>query len=327
MNNIFKEIEDYKNILRKLKNYFNKELKRYPSSVSFASTYLSNAGGKRLRPLILLLTSEALNYKKIDRFQMASVVEIIHMASLIHDDVIDDAQLRRGKETLNKKLGNHFSILIGDFLYAKAISKTLEIKNIKLMNLLSIATIKMIEGEIWAQRNLRNPELEVKDYINLIKKKTGYLFAAASSIPSILSKKEVYFKDLFEFGLNFGIFFQILDDTLDFVAKEEEAGKPVLHDLQEGKINLPVILLKNYMSDKEKLKFWISNSSEYKKEIKREVEKYGTHKEAIKFAKRYSEKSIKYLKNIPEGKAKELLISIPERLLSLKPFQNLWLKI
>lgn len=245
------------------------------------------------------------------------------MASLIHDDVIDEAQLRRGKETLNKKLGNHFSILIGDFLYAKAISKTLEIKNIKLMNLLSVATIKMIEGEIWAQRNLRNPELEIKDYINLIKNKTGYLFAASSSIPSILSEKEEYFAGLFQYGLNFGIFFQILDDTLDFVAKEEETGKPVLHDLQEGKINLPVILLKNYICDEEKLKFWIKRSDKYKNEIKREVEKYGTHKEAIKIAKKYSEKSIKYLKNIPVGKAKELLISIPERLLSLKPFQNL----
>jgi len=324
MNNILKEIENYKNISKKLEKFFLKELKKYPSSVSFASVYLSSAGGKRLRPLILLLVSEALNYRKADRFHMAAVVEIIHMASLIHDDVIDEAQLRRGKETLNKKLGNHFSILIGDFLYAKAISKTLEIKNIKLMNLLSMATIKMIEGEIWAQKNLRNPDLKISDYINLIKNKTGYLFASSSSIPSILSKKEKYFRELFQFGLNFGIFFQILDDTLDFVAKEEETGKPVLHDLEEGKINLPVILLNNYIDDKEKLKYWIKNSNEYKKEIKNEVEKYKTHKSALKIALNYSNKSIRYLKNIPDGKAKELLISIPEKLLSLKAFQNLW---
>jgi octaprenyl-diphosphate synthase len=324
MNNILKEIENYKNISKKLEKFFLKELKKYPSSVSFASVYLSSAGGKRLRPLILLLVSEALNYRKADRFHMAAVIEIIHMASLIHDDVIDEAQLRRGKETLNKKLGNHFSILIGDFLYAKAISKTLEIKNIKLMNLLSMATIKMIEGEIWAQKNLRNPDLKISDYINLIKNKTGYLFASSSSIPSILSKKEKYFRELFQFGLNFGIFFQILDDTLDFVAKEEETGKPVLHDLEEGKINLPVILLNDYIDDKEKLKYWIKNSNEYKKEIKNEVEKYKTHKSALKIALNYSNKSIRYLKNIPDGKAKELLISIPEKLLSLKAFQNLW---
>jgi len=324
MNNILKEIENYKNISTKLEKFFLKELKKYPSSVSFASVYLSSAGGKRLRPLILLLVSEALNYRKADRFHMAAVIEIIHMASLIHDDVIDEAQLRRGKETLNKKLGNHFSILIGDFLYAKAISKTLEIKNIKLMNLLSMATIKMIEGEIWAQKNLRNPDLKISDYINLIKNKTGYLFASSSSIPSILSKKEKYFRELFQFGLNFGIFFQILDDTLDFVAKEEETGKPVLHDLEEGKINLPVILLNDYIDDKEKLKYWIKNSNEYKKEIKNEVEKYKTHKSALKIALNYSNKSIRYLKNIPDGKAKELLISIPEKLLSLKAFQSLW---
>lgn len=325
MNKPFEEIEKYKNISKKLENYFLKELKSYPQSISLASTYLSQAGGKRLRPLILLLVSEILEYKKMDRFKLASVVEIIHMASLIHDDVIDEAPLRRGKETLNKKLGNHFSILIGDFLYSKAISKTIETKNLKLMNLLSLSTIKMIEGEIWAQKNLRNPDLKVIDYINLIKNKTGYLFASSSSIPSILSKKEEYFKDLFNFGLNFGIFFQILDDTLDFVAKEEETGKPVLHDLEEGKINLPVILLFDHLNEKEKekLKFWIKNSKEYKKEIKNKVEKYSTHQKALFLARKYSYKSIKNLKNLPEGKPKNLLISISEKLLSQDSFQNL----
>lgn len=325
MNKPFYGFEKYKSMIKKLESYFVEELKSYPDSISFASTYLSKAGGKRLRPLILLLVSEMLGYKKKDRFHMATVVEMIHMASLIHDDVIDEAPLRRGKETLNKKLGNHFSILIGDFLYAKAISKTLEKKNMKMMDLLSNTTIKMVEGEIWAQKNLRNPDLSIDDYLNLIKNKTGYLFASASSIPSLLSKKENYFKDLFNFGLNFGIFFQILDDTLDFVAKEEETGKPVLHDLEEGKINLPVILLSDFVGKKEKkkLKFWIKHSKKYKKEIKCEVEKYKTHKKALNFAKEYSNKAIGFLKNLPDGKAKDFLISIPEELLKLNSFQNL----
>lgn len=325
MKKLFDDLEIYKSMIKKLDSYFLEELKSYPNSISIASTYLSKAGGKRLRPLILLLVSEILRYKKNDRFHMAVVVEIIHMASLIHDDVIDEAPLRRGKVTLNKRLGNQFSILIGDFLYAKAISKTLEKKNIKMMNLLSNATIKMIEGEIWAQKNLRNPDLSINDYLDLVKNKTGYLFACSASIPSLLSKKENYFKDLFNFGLNFGIFFQILDDTLDFVAKEEETGKPVLHDLEEGKINLPVILLSDFVGkrEKKKLKFWIKHSKKYKKEIKCEVEKYKTHKKALSFAKEYSNKAIGFLKNLPDGKAKDLLISIPEELLKVNSFQNL----
>lgn len=319
----FRNLEKYKKLSIKLENYFLKELKSYPSAISIASVYLGNAGGKRLRPMILLLVSEMLGYKKKDRYNMAAVVETIHMASLIHDDVIDEADLRRGRETLNKKFGNHFSILIGDFLYAKAISRTLKVKDLKLMNLLSEATIKMIEGEIWSQKNLRNPEMSKEDYIELIKKKTGYLFASSASIPAILSKKDEHFKDLFNFGMNFGIFFQILDDTLDFVAKKEEAGKPVLHDLEEGKINLPVILLFKYLKEKENLKKWILESRKYKEKILKEVQKNNTLKEALKIAKFYREKSIKFLQNIPESKAKEILISIPEILLNQPSLQNI----
>ncbi len=324
MNNL-KEIGNFKNFSNRLENYFLKELKKYPQYISFASQYLSKAGGKRLRPLILLLVSEALNYRKKDRFEMATVVETIHMASLIHDDVIDEAYLRRGQTTLHKKFGNHFSILIGDYLYAKAISKTLNQKNLKLMNLLSFATIKMIEGEIWAQQNLRNPEITIKEYLNQIKNKTGYLFAASSSIPALLSEKNEIFKDLYNFGLNFGIFFQILDDTLDFVAKEEEAGKPVLHDLEEGKINLPVLLLFKHLDEKEKkdLKEWIKNSKNFKREIQKKVFEHSTHKEAFAFAKRYSKKCLYFSKNLPEGKAKKILLKIPEKLTSLNIFKNI----
>lgn len=321
----FEEIGNFKNFSNRLENHFLRELKKYPQYISYASQYLSKAGGKRLRPLMLLLVSESLNYRKKDRFEMATVVETIHMASLIHDDVIDDANLRRGQATLHKKFGNHFSILIGDYLYAKAISKTLSQKNLKLMNLLSFATIKMIEGEIWAQQNLRNPNLSIKEYLNQIKNKTGYLFAASSSIPAILAGREELFKDLYNFGLNFGIFFQILDDTLDFIAKEEDAGKPVLHDLEEGKINLPVLLLFKYLAEGEKknLKDWIKNSSTFKKEIQKKVLEHNTHKESFNFAKKYSKRCINFSKNLPEGKAKEILLKIPEKLISLKVFENL----
>lgn len=323
MNKLLSEMEKYRKLSREMENFFMRELKSYPSAVSIASVYLGNAGGKRLRPMILLLVSEMLGYKKRDRFNMAAVVETIHMASLIHDDIIDEADLRRGRETLNKRFGNHFSILVGDFLYAKAISKTLKIKNLKLMNLLSEATLKMIEGEIWAQKNLQNPELSQKDYIELIKKKTGWLFAASASIPAILSGKEEYYKGLFNFGINFGIFFQILDDTLDFVAKQEEAGKPVLHDLEEGKINLPVILLFEYPEEKEKLTKWVRESRKYKENILKRVKEKNTLKKTLQIASFYREKSIRAIHNIPDSKEKEILISIPDKLLSNPSFQNL----
>lgn len=323
MNRPLKELENYKQLSKKLEKFFIKELESYPKAVSIASVYLQNAGGKRLRPMILLLVSEMLGYKKRDRFNMAAVVETIHMASLIHDDVIDEADLRRGRETLNKRFGNHFSILVGDFLYAKAISKTLKVKDLKLMNLLSEATLKMIEGEIWSQKNLRNPELSQKDYIELIKKKTGWLFAASASIPAILSRKEEYFQGLFNFGINFGIFFQILDDTLDFVAKKEEAGKPVLHDLEEGKINLPVILLFDGLEKEEKLIKWIKESKKYKEKILKMVQENNTLGKALQIAKIYREKSLKAIQNIPGGIAKEILLSIPDKLLSNPAFKNL----
>lgn len=321
----FLDYKIYKNLSKEFEKFLRREIKNFPEIVSSASLHLNSAGGKRLRPLILLLVSEILSYRGKDRFLMASVVETIHMASLIHDDVIDEADLRRGKKTLNKLFGNHLSILIGDFLYAKAISNTLRVKNFKIMDVLSLATVKMIEGEIFGQKNLRNPDLKIPSYIKLIKNKTGYLFAASASIPSILSKKEEYFEPLFNFGLNFGIFFQILDDTMDFIAKEEETGKPVLHDLEEGKINLPVLLLLRELGskEKEKLKDYIRNSSKYKNEIKKMVEDFKTHKKAIEIAKKYNCKGINYLKFLPDKKAKKILLSIPEILLSSKFFKNL----
>jgi octaprenyl-diphosphate synthase len=206
--------------------------------------YIQEGGGKRIRPALLLLATRLCGYRGERAILLASVVEFIHTATLLHDDIIDEATVRRGRRSVNSRWGNDITVLLGDFLYTKSMSMALSQDNLKILRLLSDVTLRMIEGEILEIERNGNLEISDADHLDIIKRKTADLFAGCMRIGAILGEvgdeKE---RALASYGENLGICFQMVDDILDFTADEKVLGKPVANDLREGKLTLPVIFL------------------------------------------------------------------------------------
>lgn len=206
--------------------------------------YISESGGKRIRPSLLLLTSRLGDYEGDNDILFASVFELIHTATLVHDDVIDEASVRRGRVSVNRRWGNHVTVLLGDYLYIKSMQMALTAKELQFIQILADITLRMIEGElVQADRNGRL-DVSEEEYLDLIRKKTAYLFSGCCRVGGLLSHlPEERVQALTDYGLNLGMAFQIIDDILDLTSSEESLGKPVASDLREGKVTLPVIYL------------------------------------------------------------------------------------
>lgn len=209
------------------------------------SHYIINSGGKRLRPLLVMLFARALGYSGDEHLSSAAIIEFIHTATLLHDDVVDDSHLRRGKETANNVFGNAASVLTGDFLYSRAFQMMVGLNNMQIMQILADATNKISEGEVLQLLNARNTSLTEVDYTNVIYCKTAKLFEAACELAGVVSLSEVeyqkYSAKIKDFGVYLGNAFQIADDVLDYVSDSESLGKNVGDDLDEGKMTLPTI--------------------------------------------------------------------------------------
>jgi len=206
--------------------------------------YIQGGGGKRIRPALLLLASRLCGYRGERAVLLASVVEFIHTATLLHDDIIDEATVRRGRRSVNSAWGNDITVLLGDFLYTKSMAMALSQDNLPILRLLSDVTLRMIEGELLEIE--RNADLGVReaDHIDIIRRKTADLFSACMRIGAILGEVGPEREQaLARYGLNLGICFQMVDDLLDFTADEKVLGKPVANDLREGKLTLPMIFL------------------------------------------------------------------------------------
>lgn len=209
-----------------------------------AGEYIATSGGKRVRPALLLLAARLLGHDGEEEVTYAAVVEFIHTATLIHDDVLDHATLRRGQPTLNHLWGNNLTVLLGDWIYTTAMRMALAHGHLEVVQRLCAATLKMTEGELLALARLGAPDLGVDEYFDIIDRKTAHLFAAACTIPSLIPPcRPEAGQVLGRYGRALGVCFQLVDDLLDFTAREEELGKPVLSDLREGKLTLPLILL------------------------------------------------------------------------------------
>jgi octaprenyl-diphosphate synthase len=218
--------------------------------IDHAGGYLAGSGGKRMRPALLLLVARMLGHDSAEEVTYAAVVEFIHTATLIHDDVIDHATLRRGQTTVNELWGNSLTVLLGDWLYTNAMRMALSHGNLEVVRELCDATLKMVEGELLALQRLGSIDLSVDEYFGIIDRKTAHLFAAACSVPCLIPARgpqrldgEAAQRALRRYGKSLGTCFQLVDDLLDFTASEAELGKPVLSDLKEGKLTLPLILL------------------------------------------------------------------------------------
>lgn len=204
--------------------------------------YLIEAGGKRLRPLLVLLIANALNYQGKEQHTLAAIIEFIHSATLLHDDVVDMSDMRRGRATANSKWGNAPSVLVGDFLYSRAFQMMVAIGDMKVMSILSNTTNTIAEGEVQQLINAGDASLSEEQYFDVIHKKTAVLFEAACETAAVLSKDdEKLQEELRQYGYHLGMAFQLIDDALDYTGSSEELGKNVGDDLTEGKPTLPLI--------------------------------------------------------------------------------------
>jgi len=237
---------DIQNLVREdLKAIDDLLINRLESEVALinqVSSYIINAGGKRIRPLLVVLMSRALGYQGINHNVMAVVIELIHTATLIHDDIVDESEVRRGTETPNQVWGNAASVLVGDFIYSRAFEIMVEPNSMEIMKVISKATNAIAEGEVLQLLNIGNKELNEADYLKVIEKKTACLFQAATQIAAIISDSDSSIENRMKsFGLNLGNAFQIVDDVLDYQSNEEILGKRIGDDLSEGKMTLPLI--------------------------------------------------------------------------------------
>jgi octaprenyl-diphosphate synthase len=207
------------------------------------AAYLIEAGGKRLRPLLVLLCAKACGYQGRDHVKLAAVIEFLHTAMLLHDDVVDESDLRRGRETVNAVWGNAPSVLVGDFLHSRAFEMMVDIGNIRVMEILSRATNVIAEGEVQQLSFIRNPATTEVEYMEIISRKTAMLFQAAAHAGAVLAgANEKTEHALRDYGLHLGIAFQLVDDQLDYLGTPEELGKNIGDDLAEGKVTLPLIV-------------------------------------------------------------------------------------
>jgi len=210
--------------------------------VNQVAEYIVTSGGKRMRPALVILAAGAMGYRGAHQHQLAAVVEFIHTATLLHDDVVDESNLRRGRDTANALFGNAASVLVGDFLYSRAFQMMVEVGNLRIMEILADATNTIAEGEVLQLMNCHNADLEVEDYLRVIRFKTAKLFEAAGRLGAVIGAAGPDVEaGLANYGMHLGTAFQLIDDVLDYSGAEVETGKHLGDDLAEGKPTLPLI--------------------------------------------------------------------------------------
>ena len=287
--------------------------------VQTMANYHLNTGGKRLRALLTLGSAKLCGYLKGGRdINLAACVELIHAATLMHDDVIDNGEIRRGKKTLNSVWGNQSSILIGDYLLSRCFQMMVEDENLEVLKLLSSTSVKIAQGEILQLQHKGETDMLEETYFKIISSKTAELFSAATKVGAILGNKNNKIKDALEFyGKNLGLTFQIADDTLDYNSDLNLFGKKIGNDFFEGKITLPIILLSQKVNNFEKnqIKEFFSKKNRNEQNFQimlKLIKKYNIVKECYKKAEHFinlASNSLNILENSEEKKIFENLTS------------------
>jgi octaprenyl-diphosphate synthase len=311
----------YHSILNDL-DKVEKELELFIDSpnrlISEIGSYIFQNSGKKIRPALLLLCSKLFGYKGNENILMSALIETIHAASLIHDDIIDNSEVRRGRESIHSRWGPNITVLLGDFLYIKALGYSLHSQHRQVTKILTDISARMIEGELNEYCRSGNLDLAEEDYLDIIDKKTASLFAASCQIGGILgnaSDEEEH--SLVEYGTSLGMSFQIIDDLLDFTGNEKILGKPVFSDLNEGRITLPLIYTMNNDGGLNRKRITkILKEKNLKKETQKEIleiiQSNGALDYTYKKAEEYAFKSREVISQFPESVHREALILIPE---------------
>jgi octaprenyl-diphosphate synthase len=230
--------------LEAVEREFERQVQSKVDVIPEIGNYIQKSGGKRVRPAVLLMAARLCGYTGPRAILNAAVVEFIHTATLVHDDIIDDAELRRGQKAVHSRWGNDVTVLAGDFLYIKSMAMALTQDSLEVVRLLCDVTLRMIEGELYQLTKNGVVDITEDEHFEIIRRKTAYLFGGCAQIGGMLGDVgEVRERELREYGFNLGVMFQLVDDLLDFTGASEALGKPIGGDLREGKITLPVIHL------------------------------------------------------------------------------------
>ncbi len=240
------EINDVYTLIKSDMDAVNNTIKRRLYSevvlINQISHHIINSGGKRLRPVLVLLSARAMSYEGSHHIDLAAIIEFIHTATLLHDDVVDSSELRRGQETANELWGNEASVLVGDFLYSRSFQMMVDVGNMRVMEILAGTTNTIAEGEVLQLLNCNDADTTEERYITVIHYKTAKLFEAASQLGAVISGSKPQLEQaMVKYGMHLGTAFQLVDDMLDYSAPGEEIGKNVGDDLAEGKPTLPLI--------------------------------------------------------------------------------------
>ena len=284
--------------------------------VSQVSEYIVMSGGKRLRPMIVLLAARALGYDGEQHIRAAAIIEFIHTATLLHDDVVDSSDRRRGQDSANTVFGNQASVLVGDFLYSRSFQMMVDIDSMRVMQILANATNTIAAGEVMQLMNVHDPDTTEEAYRQVIYRKTARLFEAGAQIAAVLAKRGTAEEEaMIRYGQELGTAFQLVDDALDFNASADELGKNLGDDLAEGKATLPLIhaMRKGSEEDKELIrKAILEGGLDQLEKITRIIESTGALQYTAARAQEAADKAIAALSDIPDSDYKQALIAIAD---------------
>ena len=291
-----------------------RQLKSDVALVNSVAHYIIGGGGKRLRPLLVLLAARACGYTGDKHVLCAAIIEFIHTATLLHDDVVDASELRRGQETANSVFGNEASVLVGDFLYSRSFQMMVQVGQMRVMDVLADATNTIAEGEVLQLMNCHEPDTTEDDYREVIYRKTAKLFEAGTLIGAILGQQTRTVEDaMVEFGRQLGVAFQLVDDALDYSASGEDLGKNLGDDLAEGKPTLPLIHALRRGSGQEQLviRRAIENGGrEHMDEILQTIRSTGALAYTMERAKEAAQRAVQALDPVPDSRFKEALAQL-----------------
>ena len=288
------------------------------SAVTAIGQYLQVSGGKRVRPALLLLSAKLFGAATTPAINLSAVLEMIHTATLVHDDVIDAADRRRGRPSTNLRWGNHTSVLAGDWLYMQAFKSALQERNFHVLDILIELTQLMVEGELIQLGMIGKLDITVEEHLDLIYRKTACLFGACTRLGAVLGGQDDRTEhQLSEYGRNLGMAFQLVDDLLDFTASEAVLGKPVGNDLREGKVTLPLIYLLGRCTSAERVKIaTVMEEGAFRtvawQELLDILDRYDTPRRVKEQARQYAQNALQCLDGFKDSPYKRALITLPD---------------
>jgi octaprenyl-diphosphate synthase len=297
---------------------FDRQVSDASSDVSSIVRYLHDGGGKRVRPTLVLLASNLVTGRSpAAAIRLAAVMEMLHTATLVHDDIIDEARVRRGRASANAKWGNDVTVLVGDWLYMTAFDMSLRERSFEILDVLIRMTRLMVEGEIIQLSLVGNSRITEAQHLDIVRRKTAYMFSACAEVGGIVANASREQQTaLAHYGLSVGIAFQLIDDLLDFISTEAKLGKPVANDLREGKLTLPLIYLMEIgVPEHRRLVETVMSERGFetvkRDEVLRLIHEHGTLDRARREARRYADQAIEALSIFPPSQFRQALLSVP----------------